>query len=456
MDEHPAGSFIAIAALMLLNAFVNAAQSALANVDEENIQKEAEEGKKGAKRVLKLLENEKITNHVFDVLICTTNLISGLIIALAYAGIIKDFIYNEILGGVYMPVTYLLLVLFYAVLIFLLVLLFVRVPKKLAVKHADGFCMKMSSLITFVCTLLTPYVKLMKLATRFILFVMAVKPEEVEENVTEYEIKSILSEGQEQGILEAEEAEMISNIFEFDDKEVKDIMTHRKKIIGVNADMSVEEALKYMLEENYSRFPLYKNDIDEIIGVLHIKDVMEAYMEAGDKNISLADIASEPYFVPDTRNINELLQEMQLKKNHIAFVVDEYGQTAGLVAMEDIIEEIVGDIQDEYDEEEEQISKVDDMTYTVKGIMSLDEIIDITGLKVTEEDRESFDTLNGLLISLLDHIPVDGETASFIYGGFELEILETSSRVIQLVKMTRQPEESDSDESEAEEDTSEE
>ena len=198
----------------------------------------------------------------------------------------------------------------------------------------------------YLKTIYLSYRKLM-----YMFFIFRIKPSDLEEKVTEDEIIYMVNEGQERGVFDAGEAEMISNIIELDEKEAQDIMTPKKKIIAINSEMKIEEALRFMLSENYSRYPLYEENRDNIIGILHLKDVINAYISDDSKDKQLKDIAREPYFVPDTQNINILFHDMQEKNIHMAIVIDEYGQTAGLVAMEDFLEEIVGNIQDEYDNE---------------------------------------------------------------------------------------------------------
>lgn len=257
-----------------------------------------------------------------------------------------------------------------------------------------------------------------------------------EDNVTEEEIISMVNEGQEQGVLEAEEVEMISNIIEFDEKEAKDVMTHRTKIVAVPASMSVEEALHFMLKENFSRFPLYRENMDDIVGVLHVRDVVASYLEQNNEK-TLTEIAREPYFVPDTQSLDVLLRNMQKKKVHIAIVADEYGQTAGIVTMEDILEEIVGDIQDEYDDEEKMIQISGEDSFLVSGEIELAELMDETGIVIREEDAENFDTLNGLLISILAHIPQEGEKVEVDYEGFHFSAVEIHDKMISKVRVVK-------------------
>jgi len=260
------------------------------------------------------------------------------------------------------------------------------------------------------------------------MFGVSDEPEQVEE-----ELKQMVTEGHEKGILEEDEAKMINNIFEFSDKEVSDIMTHRRHVVGLKADMKVSEAARCIMKESFSRFPVYEEDIDNIVGILHIKDILGALV-ARDENLSLRQIMREPYFVPDTQNIDNLFKDMQQKKMHMAIVVDEYGQTAGVVAMEDILEEIVGNIFDEYDLEENYILKKADGTYLMKGFAPLDEIERALDVDFGEND---FDTLNGLLIAELEHIPSEDEKVSVDIAGCRFSVLSVKNNMISEVKVEK-------------------
>lgn len=253
------------------------------------------------------------------------------------------------------------------------------------------------------------------------------------EDVTEEEIISMVNEGHEQGVLLENEAEMIHNIFEFGDKEAKDIMTHRKNIAALDGNRTFEEAIGFMIEKRYSRFPVYLESIDNIIGVLHIKEALfnsqkQELMKTPIREIE--GLVHEVSFIPETRNINALFQEMQSAKSHMVIVVDEYGQTAGLVAMEDILEEIVGNIFDEHDEEDRFIEKREDGTYLMNGMTPLEEVEEVLALDLEEAD---FDTLNGLLISLIGHIPAEGERVDVEYKSYRFEVLAVEDKIIQSV-----------------------
>lgn len=259
------------------------------------------------------------------------------------------------------------------------------------------------------------------------------KRDKDEENVYEEEIINILNEGHEQGVIQKEEAEMITKIFEFSDKDAKDIMTIRKKIVGIEKHTPLKEAVPFILEQNFSRFPLYEEDVDNIIGVLHLKDVMKAYLTEPDTELAM--IAQEAFYVHEAQDISTMFSEMQRKKLHMAIVVDEYGQTAGIVAMEDILEVIVGNILDEHDEEEREIVKLrGDGEYLVKGLTRLDHIED--ELKITFPDAD-IDTLNGFLIYQIGHLPNEEEAIEISYEGYSFRPLDISDNMIKQVKVSR-------------------
>lgn len=254
-----------------------------------------------------------------------------------------------------------------------------------------------------------------------------------DDDVTEEEIKSMVNEGHEQGVLLASEAEMINNIFEFGDKEAKDIMTHRKNLIVIDGNLSYNDAVSFIIENSKSRYPVYLDDIDNVIGVLHIKDAFAFAQKNEVFRTSIKDIPNlirEVDFVPETLNIHTLFKMMQAKKSHMVIVVDEYGQTSGAVAMEDILEEIVGNIEDEHDEEETLIRQNPDGSYLMNGLASMPEVIELLGLPV---DEDAFETLNGFLVSLLEKIPNDGETAQINMYGYDFNVLKVEDKMIREV-----------------------
>lgn len=269
------------------------------------------------------------------------------------------------------------------------------------------------------------------------------------ESVTEEDIKTMVNEGHEQGVLETSEAEMISNIFEFDEKQAGDIMTHRKNIAALDGGMLLKDAARFVLREgNNSRFPVYGGDLDDIIGTVHMRDVLvhaENPEESGMELARVPGLLREAHFIPETRKISSLFKEMQSQKNHMEIVIDEYGQTAGLVTMEDILEEIVGNILDEYDVDEQFIEKTGD-AFVMNGMIPLSDAQKALEVEFPAEDLENYDTVNGLLISKLDRIPADGEQPEVRYEGYLFAVLKVENKMIgkvRVIKLSGQEQERD-------------
>lgn len=257
------------------------------------------------------------------------------------------------------------------------------------------------------------------------------------DDVTEEEIISMVREGHEQGTILASEAELIHNVFEFDDKEVKDIMTHRKNIVSLDGNMSFIDAIEFIIDTGKSRFPVYENDVDSIIGVLHIKDAFTFFEKNEVYRSSIKDIDGliRPVdFIPETVNINDLFNKMQSKKSHLAMVVDEYGQISGLIAMEDILEELVGNIEDEHDEEENYIRKNDDETFIMDGMTEFSDVKEALSLPV---DDDAYETLNGFIISLSDKIPEEGDKTVISAYGYRFSVMSVEDKVIKQVMIKK-------------------
>ncbi|MBQ2288553.1 MAG: HlyC/CorC family transporter [Lachnospiraceae bacterium] len=255
--------------------------------------------------------------------------------------------------------------------------------------------------------------------------------EKIEERM-EDEIIHMVSEGQEQGAIDDQEAEMISNIMEFDDKVASEVMTHRKNIQAFEVNTPLRDAAIAMANERFSRYPIYEEEMDNIVGILHIKDVLKFLLACPDGR-DIRQVMRKPYFVPETQNISRLFREMKNKSQHMAIIIDEYGQTAGVVSMEDILEEIVGNILDEYDVDEHFIQEIGDHTYLMRGLTELSDVEDVLDIRF----KDDFDTLNGFLISKLEHIPSIHEKPSIHYQGYCFEIVGMADNIIDMVRVSK-------------------
>ena len=274
-----------------------------------------------------------------------------------------------------------------------------------------------------------------------------------DEDEFEDEIKNKVLEGQDLGVIQASEADMISNIFEFSDKEAQDIMTNRNNMVCVDGNLSLEEAVRFMMNESKSRYPVFAENIDQIVGILHLRDAVGAMpyfappedeAKACERAImpvrKLKEILRKPMYVPETKNIDDLLKSMQASKTQMAIVLDEYGQTAGLVTIEDILEEIVGNILDEYDEDEayiEETAKKDE--FLIDGKTPLEELEEKFDLSFDDLDVE---TVNGFVISKLEHIPEDDEEFEFDEGDYHFKVMSVKNHMVQSVLVTKKTSES--------------
>jgi len=433
-DGNPIAGMIVVLLLILLNAYISSMKAALTHINNNSVKKRADSGEKSAQKLIKILEKPNKYLTVLDFLRYFIIICIGMNFLSLFLPGIGSMIENSGIKAevsIVKPLCYILLII---LLCFVTVLFGSTLPKKLAIGHGGMIAYKLVDILRFLGFIFRPLSWISEKVLNLILFTLGINPSDLLENVTEEEIISMMNEGHEQGVFDAGELEMMSNIIELDEKEAQDIMTPKKKVIAISTEMTIEEALHFMLSEKYTRYPLYEDNRDNIVGILYLKDVTIAYLSEELKNKSLKEIAREAYFVPDTQNINILFHDMQEKNIHMAIAIDEYGQTAGLVALEDFLEEIVGNIQDEYDVEENMVISKDADSVTVKGAFNLDEMDDLLDISLENDD---FETLNGLLISLLDRIPGDGEKATLNYNGYQFDILETKDKMIQQVRISK-------------------
>lgn len=252
-------------------------------------------------------------------------------------------------------------------------------------------------------------------------------------DVTQEEIMELIDVGEETGTIDENEREMINNIFKFDDKTAEDIATHRKEIAALNIDSTNEEIIDFVLEQKYTRIPVYEENIDNIIGILHIKDVLKFLVNNDKSKLNIKKMLMKPMFVPISKKTDELFEQMQRDKIHMCIVIDEYGGTQGIVTMEDLIEEVMGDILDEYDEEEiPDITSINENEFVIDGTTDLETVSEELGIEFPEED---YDTLSGFFIGQIGHIPEDNENAEIEYQGYKFKIEEIEEKRISLIKV---------------------
>ena len=309
-------------------------------------------------------------------------------------------------------------------------------PKILAYKYPDKIVLRFIWVLNLLTWILTPFVFLIDVSVKF--FNMFSKNKsEIESDVSENEILMMVDAGGEEGTIDEHEKEMINNIFDFDDKSVEEIATHRKDIVAVPEDISLEDLINVVTKEKFTRIPVYDGDIDNIVGILHIKDFINAMISDGRDNFKLMDIVMKPFFVPSTKKADSLFEEMKQKNIHMAVVADEYGGTVGIVTMEDLIEEVMGDIRDEYDDDEvPDITEVTERITRIEGAAPLDDVAEKLDIEMPVDE---YDTLGGFLIGQLYRIPDENEKNITVdYGGYTFRIDEIEDNRIAVVTAIRQ------------------
>lgn len=412
----PIWIILAVAILFVLTVIVYLYSSAVQSINENELEEIKEKNEKTYQKVDKIINDPaRFINTVQEVSVLIT-LITGICIG---------FRIDKVLLRIGMAVLWVIILLVFGIII----------PKKLGSRHSKGISLKLTNITYMMTVVLMPVTFCVSKIADMILKISGIDPNEPEENVTEEDIISVINEGHVQGVLLASEAEMINNIVEFGDKEAKDIMTHRTAMVCVDGEMLLCDAAEYILGLNNSRFPVYIENIDNIIGIVNFRDIMsEAQREVNDmKKISdIPGLVRKASFVPETKKINVLFKTMQSEKIHMAIVVDEYGQTSGIVAMEDILEEIVGNILDEYDEEDVNIVRREDGAYVVKGSTPLEEIEEKLHIKF-DEDCE---TINGYLVSKFERILENDERPEIVIDNVKYKVLNVKNRMISVVLIT--------------------
>ncbi len=306
-------------------------------------------------------------------------------------------------------------------------------PRKLALQHDESIAAKSIPVIEAISTLLRPVTFILMLTADILLKLFRQETQVTDGQFSEEEVMSMLEVGQESGVLKEEGKKMINSIFAFDDKLAYECMTPRTDVFMIDIDDPIEEYLDDLMMLRYSRIPVYRDDSDNIIGILNVKDYLRKAREESFESVDIETILRKAYFVPETKNIDSLFFELQKLKQQIAILIDEYGGFSGIVTMEDIIEQVMGDIDDEYDEEEEIIDKVDDHIYLVDGDVSLDDLDEELGLDLQSENSE---TIGGFIIDLLGEIPDENDVGRIVaYENYELKIMAVQDRRIERVKI---------------------
>ncbi|HEY9058979.1 MAG TPA: hemolysin family protein [Pseudobacteroides sp.] len=421
--------------LIVLVGFFNVSEAALISLNDNKIKLMSEEQNKKAKLLKILVEEPSRFLATIQIGIAFSYILASAFIAENFAIRVVDLIKLTNLSLSELWLKNISMVIITIVLLYFTLVLGEMVPKKLAVKKAEGVARFVAGPLYFLSILSYPFIKILTVSTGFLVRMFGVDPNEDEEQVTEEEIRLLVDVGEEKGTIDETEKEMINNIFDFNNKIVSDIMTHRTDIEALPVDASLNEVTSFINSEKYSRIPIYEDNIDNIIGVMHSKYIIQYLAEEGDKkNFSLRDIIRQPYFVPASKRTDELLKELQRNKTHMAVIIDEYGGTAGIVTLEDLIEEIVGNIFDEDDVEEKEMEKIDDNTFIINGAVSLDEVQEALGVDLPIDDYE---TLSGFVIGQMGRIPEKGDTSTIEFNELMLKVEEVEEKKVSKIRVCK-------------------
>ena len=419
---------VILVVLILLNAYFAASEIAFISLNDTKIEKQVKEGNKKAKQIQKMLKNPSEFLATIQIGITLAGFLSSAFASDAFADILAPALYKifpmisiQVFKGIS-------IVLITIILSFFTLVFGELVPKRLAMKYYEKIAFSSIGVIRFLSIITLPFVKVLSAVTNFISKLFGISENE-EEVVTEEEIKMMIDEGEEKGTIQQEEKEMIHNIFEFNDITVSEVMTHRTDVYAIEIDSEINDIIKELDDYKYSRIPVYEETIDNIKGILFVKDLLK-YLH-GKKAIKIKNIMREAYFVSENKPINELFKNLQKNKMQMAIVVDEYGGTAGIVTMEDLLEEIVGNIFDEYDDFENDYTKIDDNTFLINGSVSINDLKKILKIDLPEGDYE---TLSGYLIDLLGRLPKDNETPIIETKQVNYKIEKSEDKRIVLVK----------------------
>ena len=389
MDSSDVTQIIILVILVFLSGFFSSAETALTTCNKIKMRSLAESGNTKAKRVLKITDD---SGKMLSAILVGNNIVNLSASSLSTSLAIKFG--GSIAVGIATGI------------ITLLILIFGEIsPKTLATLYADNISLAYAGIIGFLMKILTPVIFLVNKLAMFFLFMMRVNPHKGQSMMTEDELRTIVDVSHEEGVIETEEREMINNVFDFGDALAKEVMVPRIDMTSVNIDSTYEDLLDIFREDHFTRLPVYEDSTDNIIGIINVKDLL---LCEDREHFSVRSILRQPYYTYEHKNTSELLIEMRQSSINIAIVLDEYGATAGLITLEDLLEEIVGEIRDEYDDDEEDpIQKINDREYMVQGSMNLEDLGEILDLELTSED---YDSIGGYLIELLDHLPTAGES----------------------------------------------
>ena len=422
---------IVLVILIMLNAFFASVEIAFISLNDAKIDMQAKKGDKKAKKIKAMLENPSKFLATIQIGITLAGFLSSAFASETFASELAPIL-NKLIPAIGISAWNSISIILITIILSYFTLVFGElVPKRIGMKNCEKIAFASIGIIRFIALIATPFVKILTLSTNLVSKLFGVTENE-EETVTEEEIRMMVDVGEEKGTIDEKEKKMINNVFEFNDKVVSEIMIPRTDIYALDMNLSISNVIEQLTENfHYSRMPVYDETIDEIKGIVYIKDIL---LSTKNKNAKIKNLMKEAYFVPESIPIDELFKDMQTNKQQLAIVIDEYGGTSGLVTMEDILEELVGNIFDEYDHEELEYKQIDENTYLVEGNMPLYELKRLLATNFKDGD---YDTISGYIIDKLGKIPAQGEKILVEDNKFIYNIEEVEDNKIKWVKIVK-------------------
>ncbi|MCI5929161.1 MAG: hemolysin family protein [Pseudoflavonifractor capillosus] len=422
--------------LILVNAYFAATEIAVISLNENVLRREAEEGDKKAAKLLKIVEAPTRFLSTIQIGITLAGFLGSAFAADNFAGRIRDWavLKWQLDAATAAAVNTLAVILITIILSFFTLVLGELVPKRLAMQKTEEVARFTCGVVSFLSAVMRPLIWLLTVSTNGMLRLLHIDPNAEEDEVSEEEIRMMMDIGEEKGAIESGEKEMIDNIFEFNNMTAEEVMIHRTDVVMLWAQDSDEEIIRTIRETGLTRFPVYEEDADDVIGILNTRTYLLNAREAQPK--PLRELLTPAYFVPESVRTDALFRDMQAKKIHMAIVVDEYGGTSGIITMEDLLEEIVGNIYDEFDPQDEQeIVPLGENQWRIAGSADLEEVAEALGVELPED--EEYDTLGGLVFAQLAVIPEDGSHPEVDVCGLHIRVEELNDRRVEWATVSR-------------------
>ncbi len=456
-DPDPATTFcwLIVIILAIFTFLVSLADSSSAAISEKKIRENAEDGDKKAKRLVKLWDKQTKTTNTTAVFTLLAGIVGFALVMLMYFMSLKQFYATHLpstVQGVFSSTADPNLCGFLS--IFTLTIAFtvcfaslcVVFPRKYGSQHCQRIAPALAGFLLFVRAVLTPLTIVITEISHLFVLVFGGDPKYDDDAVTEDEILSMVDEGEESGVIEESQKEMINNIFEFDDLAAGDVMTHRTHIEAVEVNDDIQSVVAKAIEEGYSRIPVYEDDLDNIKGILYVKDLLKYVGTEAPAELKPSDLMREAMFIPESKKCRDLFSEMTEKHLQMVVVADEYGGVAGIVTIEDLIESIMGNIQDEFDDEQEDIEQISENIFNIDGTSDISDVEELLDIEFPEGE---YDTIAGYIMSILGRIPEPDEHPVVEFEGYGFMVTEMEDRRIVRIVAERLPEETETADLEA-------